>query len=171
MEPGRWTNLQRDLGGNLVLCGNSRYWHSCDIQMQSLTSVETPTARPSLSLTTPTPTAAPTGVQTPSPVREGMVANCNKFHFVVKDETCSTLVQKYGTFTLAQFVSWNPSVGSGCGGLWTDTWVCISVPGSAPPTTTKPSTTLVTSTRPASSTWSMPCILKFFSGQYLCAGK
>jgi hypothetical protein len=131
----------------------------------------TPTVRPSATLTTPTPTAAPTGVQTPSPIREGMTTTCNKFHFVVKDENCDVLVKKYGTFTLAQFLSWNPAVGSNCGGLWADTWFCVGVPGTAPPTTTKPSTTLATSTRPASSTWSMPCILKFVNGQYYCVGK
>lgn len=131
----------------------------------------TATARPSATLTTPTPTVAPTGVQTPSPIREGMTTTCNKFHFVVKDENCDTLVTKYGSFTLAQFLSWDPAVGSNCGGLWADTWFCVGVPGTAPPTTTKPSTTLATSTRPALSTWSMLCILKFMNGQYYCVGK
>jgi hypothetical protein len=171
MEPGRWTNLQWHLEGNVLVHSCARYENSYDIRMHSLTSVGIPTARPSASLTTPIPTAGPTGVQTPSPNHEGMVTNCNKFHFVVTDENCNTLVQKYGTFTLAQFLSWNLSVGSGCEGLGLETYFCVGVPGNTPPTTTKPSTTLATSTRPASSTWSMPCILQFFNGQYLCTGK
>lgn len=126
----------------------------------------TPNTRPTATSATPTPT----GIVTPSPVREDMVKTCNKFHFVEKDEVCDTIIRKYGTFTFSQFFAWNPSVGSNCAGLWVNTWYCIGVPGSTTPTVTaKPSTTFATSTRPTSST--KPCILSFINGQYCCAGK
>jgi hypothetical protein len=131
----------------------------------------TSTVRPSATSKVPTPTPAPTGNTRPSPVREGMIETCNKYHFVVKDDTCDTLVEKYGTFSRTQFVGWNPSVGSDCKGLWLNTWFCVGVPGTNPVTTTRSSSTFATSTRAATSTWTMPCILKFVNGAYYCVGK
>jgi hypothetical protein len=131
----------------------------------------TSTVRPSATLKVPTPTPAPTGNTRPSPVRDGMIETCSKYHFVVKDDTCDTLVEKYGTFSRTQFVGWNPSVGSDCKGLWLDTWFCVGVPGTNPVTTTRPSSTFATSTRSATSTWTMLCILKFVNGAYYCVGK
>lgn len=40
----------------------------------------------------PSPTAAPT----PSPVREGTVANCNKFHLAVTGDLYGTIAEQYG---------------------------------------------------------------------------
>jgi hypothetical protein len=60
----------------------------------------------------------------------------------VSGDTCNKVVAKYGTFTLDQFLSWNPAVGADCSGLWLGYYYCVGVPGT-------PSTTTTTTTTPA----------------------
>lgn len=87
--------------------------------------------------TSVTTSAAPgNGIQTPTPTREGMTRSCNQFYLVKSGDTCQTVTARYG-ISLAQFLEWNPSVGSGCGGLWLDTYFCVRVIGSTPTATTK----------------------------------
>ncbi|EXK79327.1 hypothetical protein FOQG_16030 [Fusarium oxysporum f. sp. raphani 54005] len=102
----------------------------------------TPTVKPSAASPKPTATG---GVETPSPIQEGIAKNCNKFHQVAKTTTCSS-IESYYKLPFAQFLAWNPAVGKDCSGLWANYWVCISVEGykSATTTTAKP-----TSTKPA----------------------
>jgi hypothetical protein len=130
----------------------------------------TSTALPSATSNAPTPTPTSTSTR-PSPVREGMIETCNKYHFVVKNETCDTLVAKYGTFTRTQFLGWNPSVGSDCKGLWADTWFCVGILGSNVVTTTRLSSTFATSTKPTTSVFTMPFILKFVNRAYYCVSE
>ncbi|KAJ2970858.1 hypothetical protein NUW58_g9574 [Xylaria curta] len=68
---------------------------------------------------TPTlpPTTTPTGTPKPSPTQEGLIDTCTTFYKAVKDDDCTGIVRKFGTFTLAQFVKWNPAVGNDCSGL------------------------------------------------------
>jgi hypothetical protein len=54
------------------------------------------------------------------------VGTCKKFHFVQKDETCAVITAKYG-ISEANFVKWNPAVGSGCRGMWANTYACVGV--------------------------------------------
>ncbi|TDZ15613.1 LysM domain-containing protein [Colletotrichum orbiculare MAFF 240422] len=74
----------------------------------------------------PTPVQPGNGVATPSPIQSGMVANCKTFHFVRSDESCRIIADKFG-ITVANFVAWNPAVGSSCAGLWANTYACIAV--------------------------------------------
>ncbi|KAF4952928.1 hypothetical protein FGADI_6361 [Fusarium gaditjirri] len=99
----------------------------------------TPTAKPSA--TTPKPTATG-GIETPSPIQEGLVKNCNKFHQIASTTTCSS-IESYYKLPLSQFLAWNPAVGKDCTSLWKGYWVCVSVEGYKPATTTtaKPTTT------------------------------
>jgi hypothetical protein len=82
-----------------------------------------------------------------------MVANCNKFAFVKAGDGCYDLAAT-NAIPLDQFYSWNPAVGKDCTGLWSKTYVCVSVidftPGS--PSTTAALTKSFTPT----STMSMP---------------
>jgi LysM repeat protein len=81
------------------------------------------------------------GIATPTPIRDGMTTDCTGFHFVVSGETCQTISTRYG-ISFAQFLAWNPYVGSNCAGLWLDTWVCVQAMSGLPTTTTlKTSTT------------------------------
>jgi hypothetical protein len=81
-----------------------------------------------------TTTSAGNGVTTPTPTQDGMVDGCNKFHFVEAKQNCDTIAKTYG-ITRAQFISYNPSVGDTCAGMWAEVYVCVSVVGSEPSST------------------------------------
>lgn len=66
----------------------------------------TPTAPVTTTTTTPNPNA-------PSPTQEGLISTCTTFYKVVSGDTCDTIVAKYKTFTVADFLSWNPAAGEG----------------------------------------------------------
>jgi hypothetical protein len=95
---------------------------------------------PSTPTTKPSTTTTPTGG--PSPTQTGTISTCNNFYKAVSGDTCSKVVAKYGTFTLNQFLSWNPAVGADCSGLWLGYYYCMGVPDT-------PSTTTITTTTPA----------------------
>ncbi|KAI8692434.1 hypothetical protein NCS56_00000200 [Fusarium sp. Ph1] len=98
----------------------------------------TPTTKPAL--TAPKPTATG-GIETPSPIQENIVKNCNKFHKIISTTTCSS-IESYYKLPLTTFLSWNPSVGKDCTSLWVNYYVCVGVEGYQPTTTTtKPTTT------------------------------
>ncbi|CAK7205840.1 hypothetical protein SEUCBS139899_008619 [Sporothrix eucalyptigena] len=84
------------------------------------------TRKPSSVASTP---ATPTGSPLPSPTQDGLTDKCNRFYKVTKGDTCAKIVSKFGTFSLPDFYSWNPAVGTDCSGLWLDTYVCVGVPG------------------------------------------
>lgn len=112
----------------------------------------TSSTRPSTSSTHPivtktsntavtTTTAAGNGIATPQPTQLGMVSNCNKFFFVPRDTSCSSVLHS-AQISLADLFRWNPSVTADCSGLWAEVNVCVGVAGGATMTTTpKPSTT------------------------------
>ncbi|SPJ75358.1 uncharacterized protein FTOL_05089 [Fusarium torulosum] len=89
---------------------------------------------------TATATKASNGISTPLPIQTGMVSNCNKFHPVMSTTTCNS-IQNYYQISLANFVKWNPAVGSKCTGLWANYNVCVGVIGGTP---TKPSNGVTT---------------------------
>jgi hypothetical protein len=94
-----------------------------------------PTSRPSTTQSTTT-----TGVPKPSPTQPGLIDSCVRFYKAVSGDTCDAIVARYGTFTLAQFKTWNPAVGSDCRSLWAETYYCVGIPGT-PTTTTRPTST------------------------------
>ncbi|OCL13420.1 carbohydrate-binding module family 50 protein [Glonium stellatum] len=94
--------------------------------------------------TGPPPTSAtPTG---PLPEQSGIASNCNSFYKVISGDTCLGIVDKYGTFTLADFYIWNPAVSSTCSALEVGYYVCVGVPGTP---TGKSTSTLATPTGPS----------------------
>ncbi|KAK2035449.1 hypothetical protein LX32DRAFT_700234, partial [Colletotrichum zoysiae] len=98
---------------------------------------------PSTTAKPPATTTAPAGngVQTPQPTQPGMVADCNKFHWIAQGVSCGQVIS-YQKISLADFVRWNPTVGNDCTGMWADVNVCVGVVGgAAPTTTTRPTTT------------------------------
>jgi hypothetical protein len=89
-----------------------------------------------------TTTTAGNGVQTPQPTQPGMVTNCAKFHYVDAGVVCSQITS-YQKISLADFVKWNPTVGSDCSRMQAGVNVCVGVIGGTtttnkPPTTTQP---------------------------------
>ncbi|KAI5455804.1 hypothetical protein BGZ63DRAFT_338976, partial [Mariannaea sp. PMI_226] len=91
---------------------------------------------PSSTSTTSSPTKPTSTV--PSPTQPGLTKDCIRFYKSKKGDTCDSIAAAYGTFSTADFVIWNPAVGSGCTDLWADTYYCVGVPGTptSPPTAT-----------------------------------
>lgn len=88
------------------------------------------------STTTPPPTSTGgNGIATPTPTQDGMVSNCNKFHFVETGQSCQAILSLY-SLSQATFFAWNPATGSTCSGLWANTYACVGVIGGATTTTT-----------------------------------
>ncbi|KAJ4295645.1 hypothetical protein N0V90_007658 [Kalmusia sp. IMI 367209] len=112
----------------------------------------------------PSTTTPGNGITTPTPIQDGMVSNCDSFYIVKLEDTCDKISSAKG-ITSAQIISWNRTVASNCGTLWVDTvscshivspkvncitdreiqYICISIMGHTPTTTTKAP---ATSTRP-----------------------
>ncbi|KAM7221626.1 carbohydrate-binding module family 50 protein [Rhypophila decipiens] len=80
---------------------------------------------------TPTPVAPGNGIQTPSPLQQQIVSNCDAFYKVQRDENCDKVASKNG-ISVSQLQQWNPSVGSNCAGLWADAYACVSIIGHTP---------------------------------------
>ncbi|KAJ1337363.1 peptidoglycan DL-endopeptidase LytF [Microdochium nivale] len=93
------------------------------------------TAKP----TTTSSTKPSNGIETPSPVQDGISASCNKFHYVESGTSCSSILTKY-SLNIATFYSWNKAVGSNCESMWAEVYVCVGIIGGTP-TTTKATTT------------------------------
>ncbi|PVH93333.1 carbohydrate-binding module family 50 protein [Periconia macrospinosa] len=109
----------------------------------------TPTSTPTPTTTTRIPT---NGIATPTPTQSGMVANCDSFYKVVRDDGCEAIAAKQG-ITPNQFYAWNPFVGTDCKNLWPDYYVCVSIIGIDPtfttsikPTMTQPGNGIATPT-------------------------
>ncbi|RTE80388.1 hypothetical protein BHE90_005106 [Fusarium euwallaceae] len=89
-----------------------------------------------VSSSTPTPTqTSSNGIETPSPIQNGMAKNCNKFHLVKTTTTCAS-IENYYSLPLSDFYKWNPAVGTNCQSLLANYYVCVSVVGWTPTPTT-----------------------------------
>ncbi|WYZ45783.1 hypothetical protein EsH8_IX_000008 [Colletotrichum jinshuiense] len=71
------------------------------------------------------------GISTPAPTQATIVNNCDVFYFVIAIDTCEAISVKHG-ITVAQFQSWNPSIGATCTELWANTYACVSIVGHSP---------------------------------------
>ncbi|KAK3386683.1 hypothetical protein B0H63DRAFT_558330 [Podospora didyma] len=81
----------------------------------------------------------PSTVSTPpSPTQTGIISTCKGWYLASSGDTCDLITQMFGTFTEANFLSWNPALGSSCSGLVVGNYYCIAVPGT--PTTRTAST-------------------------------
>ncbi|GAP93034.1 hypothetical protein SAMD00023353_10200160 [Rosellinia necatrix] len=87
------------------------------------------------------PTTTTTGP--PQPEQTGIISTCTAYYKVVSGDTCDKIVSSFGTFTLNNFLSWNPAVGSDCTSLFLGYYVCVGVPGTP---TTRPTSTSATKT-------------------------
>ncbi|KAF3058709.1 hypothetical protein GL218_05331 [Daldinia childiae] len=79
------------------------------------------------SVTTTTISSTTTGP--PQPEQTGIISTCTSYYKVESGDTCSQIVDNYGTFTLKDFLSWNPAVGSDCSQLFIGYYVCVGSPG------------------------------------------
>ncbi|GJC89962.1 lysM domain-containing protein ARB_05157 [Colletotrichum liriopes] len=110
---------------------------------------------------TRTTTAAPLPTSTvPSPVQEGITGECKTYYKAVSGDDCSKIVAKYGTFSFADFLKWNPAVGSTCSGLWLGYNYCVAYVSGVAGTPTeppKPTTTACTGPDPTQPGAVCPC--------------
>ncbi|OBT78531.1 hypothetical protein VF21_01031 [Pseudogymnoascus sp. 05NY08] len=78
----------------------------------------------------PATTTSTTPVQTPSPVQDGMVANCNKFALAPAGSYCSLFADN-NSITTAQLYTWNSVLGpngENCGtSFWANEYYCAGV--------------------------------------------
>ncbi|KAI4089539.1 MAG: hypothetical protein LQ339_008532 [Xanthoria mediterranea] len=117
-----------------------------------------------------TPTAPPTTTSAgatpgPSPTQSGLVTTCKSFYKVQDGDYCEKIVNSYGTFSLADFYTWNPAIGTNCGSLFVNYYVCVGVPGT--PTTRRSSATAsTTSTTPTGPTPTQPGIISSCTKYY-----
>ncbi|KAF1941894.1 hypothetical protein EJ02DRAFT_434420 [Clathrospora elynae] len=84
---------------------------------------------PAPTTTTPSATPTPTKIVKPEPTQDGLIETCTKFYLAVKNDNCQKIANNYGTFSVADFIKWNPAVGSDCGGIWAETYYCVGIPG------------------------------------------
>ncbi|KAK2760016.1 hypothetical protein FQN54_002752 [Arachnomyces sp. PD_36] len=97
------------------------------------------------------PPPPPTVTSSPSPVPTGQTDSCTSWYQATGDETCDDVVRVFVAFSKADFISWNPSVGSDCGGMEKGLFYCVGVPGT-PTTRTGPVPTLMPPNTSPSST-------------------
>jgi hypothetical protein len=62
-------------------------------------------------------------VSTPAAVQTGMVLDCTQFYFSVGGDNCVSVAGGYG-LSEAQFIAWNPAVGSTCTNFWISEYYC-----------------------------------------------
>ena len=68
----------------------------------------------------------PTVSTLPSPVQSGIASNCVSWYQMTGSDTCEDISIIFGTFSEADFKSWNPAVGSDCSGLTVSTLLLSS---------------------------------------------
>ncbi|ETS82828.1 hypothetical protein PFICI_04704 [Pestalotiopsis fici W106-1] len=83
------------------------------------------------SVATTTTTSGP-----PGPTQTGVASDCDAWYVVQDNDSCSGIVEMYGNFTLDQFYSWNPAVGSSCQYLGVGYAVCIGISDGSTSSTT-----------------------------------
>lgn len=88
-----------------------------------------------VSSTPATSTSPSNGITTPVPIQPGMTNNCDVFYLTKAGDNCGVISALYGV-SQAQLEAWNPGFGAGCGGIWADVYVCVSIVGHTPVTPT-----------------------------------
>ncbi|KAM0669608.1 hypothetical protein ACQRIU_000003 [Beauveria bassiana] len=91
---------------------------------------------------TSTTTSAPTA-SLPSPTQDGLAKDCSQFYLAKSGDTCNGIVAVYGSFSLDEFLAWNPAVGRTCNLLLSGTYYCVDAPSRI---TTSSTTTTVAAT-------------------------
>ncbi|KAJ5087703.1 hypothetical protein N7456_011319 [Penicillium angulare] len=94
-------------------------WRKVDV------CVGVPGFTPSPTTTAATATATETG-STPSPVQSGIASGCTKYYKVQKGDSCQSVEKEYN-ITAANFLKWNPAVGSDCSDLEVNVYYCVAV--------------------------------------------
>ncbi|KAJ5864836.1 uncharacterized protein N7529_006752 [Penicillium soppii] len=90
-----------------------------------------------------------TSTKSSPPTQSGIANNCDALYVVKTNDTCASIVKVYGNFTLTQFYTWNPAVGTSCKYLDAGDAVCVGVPSTSATPTSSGATSTATSTKPS----------------------
>ncbi|KAF1357176.1 hypothetical protein EJ07DRAFT_129973, partial [Lizonia empirigonia] len=102
--------------------------------------------------------APPITTQRPSSLPQGQISTCNTWYQVDTSETCEQIVDMFGRFSKEDLIKWNPAIGSDCGGIVDQQYLCVGIPGT-PTTRTAdaPSTTAPPAEAPTQSGMAADC--------------
>lgn len=100
----------------------------------SSSSSTTSTTTTQQTSTTSTSSTAPPPEPTNSPQMPGIIPTCDRFYKIQSGDICDTIASRNG-ITVAQLRSWNSEINASCSNLWVDYYICVHVPGAAPPPT------------------------------------
>lgn len=125
----------------------------------------------------------PTVTVRPTPVAVGSSGSCKSWYNTTVGDTCGRIALQFGSFQASDFMNWNPSVGSDCGGrkysgtirsFWNKPWAdypyslvemglyyCVAIDGT-PSTRTAPFS--ATTTAPSSTSLPKGCADTWFVG-------
>jgi hypothetical protein len=78
----------------------------------------------------------PTVTIPPASIPYGQTEQCQRW-YQRGGESCQELVVMFSTFSLNDFLGWNPSIGSECANIADGQWYCVGIPGT-PTTRTAP---------------------------------
>ncbi|XP_014562094.1 carbohydrate-binding module family 50 protein [Bipolaris victoriae FI3] len=96
--------------------------------------------------------APPVETKRPSSVPQNQISTCNTWYKADGSETCDEIISMYGRFSKNDLIKWNPTVGTNCGGIAANQYLCIGIPGTPTTRTTGvPSTTAPPSEMPTQS--------------------
>ncbi|KAL2068497.1 hypothetical protein VTL71DRAFT_14834 [Oculimacula yallundae] len=72
----------------------------------------------------------PTVTARASPVQNGIISTCVSWYMMTVSDTCSSISLMFGTFSTADFKSWNPAVdvGGDCADIREGYWYCVATP-------------------------------------------
>ncbi|KAL4867504.1 hypothetical protein BDV12DRAFT_209873 [Aspergillus spectabilis] len=115
--------------------------------------------------TTTTTTTTTSSASSNSPTMPGIVDNCNGFYKVSSGDNCGTIASKNG-ITEAQLKGWNTELNNECTNLWLDYYVCVSVPGTTPTSTSTTSQQPEPTDDPSNPTPQMPSVAENCDGFY-----
>jgi hypothetical protein len=85
----------------------------------------------------------------------GYPADCSRWYQATSDEVCDLITLMFGSFSIAEFVKWNPSIFGDCSGIVPEAWYCVGRPGTpttrtpGAPSPTQIQTQTTTTTQPA----------------------
>ncbi|CAG8979166.1 hypothetical protein HYALB_00000300 [Hymenoscyphus albidus] len=88
----------------------------------------------------------------------GTVSNCTAWYLSEQGDTCDLISTIFGTFSVNDFIEWNPVVWDDCLGIKPNTYYCIAIPGT-PTTRTAPLMTgTISSDNPKQSGIALNCV-------------
>lgn len=73
---------------------------------------------------TPTTAKPHNAIPTPSPLQAKIIDNCGTFYYVRSGQSCDDVAAANG-ITSKDLVAWNRAIGSGCSGLYGDSYACV----------------------------------------------